>query len=413
MKSTSRWVIGLILLLVASLACSLTSNASSTPPAAATLDQLYTAAALTVQAVGQQSVTATPLGTGTSPFPTFSWLTPSAAPPQAALCDAAAFVEDISISDGTSLDRGEGFTKTWRIQNVGTCPWTPSFALVFVGGNRMDAPSSIGLSSYVYAGQYVDLSVAMSAPNQNGHYQGYWKLRDATGVVFGIGPEAQDAFWVDINVAGPTYTVYDFAAHYCDAGWENNNTGLPCPGSQGDNHGYVIKLDHPIMENGTTEDEAGLLTVPRDVNNGLISGAYPAFKVRDGDRFQALVNCQYKSYSCNVVFRLDYQVGNGNIRTLGRWYEAYEGEYSTVDIDLSSLAGQNVKFILVVLANGSPHQDNALWFAPRITRLGTPPPPTRTPTSTPTASSTPTPSYTPTATSTASQTPTDTPTATP
>jgi hypothetical protein len=256
----------------------------------------------------------------------------------------------------------------------------------------------------------------MTAPDQNGHYQGYWKLRDPAGILFGIGAQAQGVFWVDIHVAGPTYTAYDFAANYCDADWQNNNNDLPCPGSIGDGAGYVIKLDHPVMETGKTEDEAGLLTVPKDSNSGFIQGKFPAIKVRDGDRFQSLINCQYKSYSCNVVFKLEYQIGNGDINTLGQWNEAYEGKYYAVDIDLSSLAGNNVKFYLVVKANGSPNQDNALWFAPHITRLGTmpptstftsAPPATFTPTSTPTVTFTPTPTFTPT------NTPTDTPTPTP
>jgi len=91
--------------------------------------------------------------------------------------------------------------------NVGTCAWTPSFSFVFVDGDRLTAPASVGLSDYVNPGQTIDLSVNMIAPNQNGHYQGYWELRDPAGVLFGIGAQAQSSFWVDINVSGPTYTA--------------------------------------------------------------------------------------------------------------------------------------------------------------------------------------------------------------
>ena len=234
---------------------------------------------------------------------------------------------------------------------------------------------------------------------------GRGKLRDPAGSLFGIGAEAQTAFWVDINVAGPVYTAYDFTAHYCDADWENNNKDLPCPGSEGDGKGYVIKLNHPVMESGKKQDDAGLLTVPKDAYNGIIRGQFPGFKVHDGDRFQALVNCQYKAYSCNVIFRLDYQIGSGEIKTLGQWNEAYEGKYYPVDIDLSGLAGKSVKFILFVTANGSFNQDEALWLAPHIVRLGTPPP---TPTATFTPTFIPTLTFTPTPTFTA--TPTETPT---
>jgi hypothetical protein len=414
MKHHSKLLFVPILLITASLACNFSAQPNNTPQAAATLDQLYTAAAITQQASGSP----TPLMTATNPFPTFSLLTPSPVPVPVSLCEAAAFVKDVTISDGTSLGSGANFTKIWRIQNVGTCTWSPSFSLVYAGGDRLYAPDSVGLPGYVNPGQTIDLSVNMTAPNQNGHYTGYWKLRDPVGVLFGIGAQAQGSFWVDINVSGPTYTSYDFAAHYCDAEWQNNNGDLSCPGSLGDNNGYVINLPHPVMENGKTEDEAGLLTFPKHSNSGFITGKFPAIKVRDGDRFQSLINCQYQAYSCNVVFKLQYQIGGGDIVTLGQWNEVYEGKYTSLNIDLSSLSGNNVKFILQVTANGSPNQDNALWFAPHITRLGTMPPTatftvTSTFTATPpaTATFTPTPTFTPTYTPT--YTPTNTPTQTP
>jgi hypothetical protein len=91
---------------------------------------------------------------------------------------------------------------------------------------------------------------------------------------------------------------------------------------------------------------------------------------------------------------------------LKEWHEVYEGKNYSVDLDLDSLAGKKVKFFLTVLANDSKGKDHALWLAPRILRLGTPPP-------TPTSTYTPTATATPTATSTSTSTPTETPTATP
>lgn len=406
MKSKSRLLIVPTILLMAALACNAPFAGSNTPPAAATLNELYTAAALTVQASSSQAAGTPPLlASATNPFPTYpiGTLAPTRTPVPVTLCDAAAFVKDVSIADGTVVGRGAAFTKTWRIQNAGSCSWTSSYALVFVSGDQLNAPGNVALPGIVNPGQYIDLSVPMTAPNNDGHYQGFWKLRNASGVLFGIGNQAQGAFWVDINVAGPVYTAYDFAANYCDANWDNKNTDLPCPGISGDSAGYVIKLNNPVMESGKTEDQAGLLTVPRDANNGVIRGKYPALKVKTGDHFQTLVNCQYQSYSCNVIFRLDYQIDGGDIKTLGQWNEVYEGKYYPVDIDLSDLAGENVKFILTVTTNGQFKQDYALWIAPRIIRQGTPPP---TPTSTFTPSPTATFTLTPTPTNTATPSPT-------
>jgi hypothetical protein len=139
---------------------------------------------------------------------------------------------------------------------------------------------------------------------------------------------------------------------------------------------------------------------------------FPPIQIQDGDRFRSIVNCRYNSAGCNVVFRLDYQIGGGPVKSLGQWNEAYEGKWYSLDVDLSPLEGYNVSFILTVLANGAPFKDFAIWIGPHILRPGTPPP-TFTPTFTPTPTATPTSTSTGTATSTATATPTETPTVTP
>jgi hypothetical protein len=262
------------------------------------------------------------------------------------------------------------------------------------------------LAGSVAPGQYIEIPVTLKSPNQSGNFTGYWKLRNTSGALFGIGAQADTAFWIKIKVSGPSFEAYNFANKYCQADWSNGNNNLPCPGTDGDSSGYVIKLNSPKMENGTTEDEPGLLTVPQDKNNGIIAGQFPAFTVQNGDRFRAWVNCQHNATKCNVVFRLDYR-NNGQVKTLGTWNEAYEGKYYPIDLDLSSLAGQTLKFILVVTTNGGFNQDYAIWLNPHIIRLGSPPP-----TSLPsfTATFTPTPTLTQTPNSTPTETPTSTPT---
>jgi hypothetical protein len=249
-------------------------------------------------------------------------------------------------------------------------------------------PTSVG------PGQTVDLAVNLTAPNQGGHYRGFWKLRNASNVLFGIGADAASNFFVDINVTGYAVAAYDFVANnnFCDdASWSNASRDLHCPGSDGDNRGFVMALDSPKLEDGKSQGQ-GLLTFPEQKSDGFISGKYEAIKIQSGDRFQALIGCEYKANDCDVVFRLQYQVGSGGIRTLGQWREVYEGQSYPVNIDLSTLSGEKVKFIFTVFANGSSHEDHALWINPRITRQSSSPA-----TSTPTRTRTPTP-LTPTVT---------------
>jgi hypothetical protein len=164
------------------------------------------------------------------------------------------------------------------------------------------------------------------------------------------------------------------------------------------------------MEDGVSHG-SGLLTYPNKSGSGLITGKYPNFTVKSGDQFQALIGCQNKANDCNVLFRLQYQIGNGDIQTLGQWVEVFEGQYYPVNVDLSFLRGEKVKFILTVHANGTSHDDFALWVNPRITRQSADlPTATLTSTPSPTNTATPTATSTVTATPTSTGTPTTTPT---
>ncbi len=296
----------------------------------------------------------------------------------ATYCDWAQFIADVTVPDGAAYAPGTTFTKTWRLKNIGTCTWTTSYSLVFASGNQLGASAAVSLPSSVAPGQTVDISVNMTAPGTNGHYKGYWQLRNSAGVLFGIGSTANKTFWVEINVFAAS-TGYDFVANMCSAQWISGAGVLPCPGTDGDAKGFVLKVDNPKLENGVTDTQPGLLTFPQGITDGYIQGIYPAFTVQSGDRFQSIVNCQYGATSCYVTFRLDYQIGSGPIRTFWMFREKYEGMYYRTDVDLSSLAGQNVKFILTVLAYGSPTGDRALWGAPHIFRSGGAIPTTITP----------------------------------
>jgi hypothetical protein len=115
---------------------------------------------------------------------------------------------DVTIPDDTVMMPGEAFTKVWRLTNVGSCTWTLDYALVWFSGELLSAPKSIPLAGNVAPGQTADLFVDMVAPTANGTYQSNWKLRNAAGVLFGIGPNGESSFWVRIVVKNaPTSTI--------------------------------------------------------------------------------------------------------------------------------------------------------------------------------------------------------------
>ena len=107
---------------------------------------------------------------------------------------------DVTVPDGTKFNPNTAFTKTWRLKNVGTCTWTTSYAAVFDSGSQMSAPAVVSLTQNVPPGGTVDISVPMTAPATNGIYRGDWKLRNASGVIFGLGSTASKTFYVTIEV---------------------------------------------------------------------------------------------------------------------------------------------------------------------------------------------------------------------
>lgn len=281
-------------------------------------------------------------------------------------CDSARFISDITIPDNSRISPGTSFIKTWRLQNNGTCTWASDYDLVFIDGDRMSGPSTVPLGTTVDPGESVDISVRLTSPSTVGEYRGYWALRNSSNRIFGIGANAAGSFWVDIDVYRPKQLVYSLTAHYCEAEWRSDAGILSCPGSTSDSEGFVIRMDNPDMEGGRIEDEPGLWMEPEWVDDGWIMGTFPAYEVQDGDRFRALISCRDSSPQCDVRFRLEYQIGSGTPRLLGEWHEVSEGEFTTVDVDLSNLEGSNVKFILTVFAGDQYSQDSAIWINPSV-----------------------------------------------
>jgi hypothetical protein len=125
---------------------------------------------------------------------------PTLLPREEPCTDKALFNTDVTIPDGTVIAGGESFTKTWQLRNIGSCSWDEEYSLVFIEGDSLDGLELVPLSLEVNPGDDVQLSVLLSAPGEPGTYQGAWKLRNTNGILFGIGPGSDRAFWVQIVV---------------------------------------------------------------------------------------------------------------------------------------------------------------------------------------------------------------------
>jgi hypothetical protein len=201
-------VIGAVTILAG---CSLPWRSQATP----TLDLTQVYGTLAVMVTTQPTASSNQPGGTTSPTPS----TPTPAQPsatksstpaasttlrtQAALCDqaAAGLPIDVTIPDDALMEPGEAFTKIWRLENAGSCTWTLYYSAAFFYGDRMDAPTIVPFSQAVPPGSDVEIAIEMVAPLTPGTYQGNWKLSNADGVLFGIGPNGNAPFWVRIIVS--------------------------------------------------------------------------------------------------------------------------------------------------------------------------------------------------------------------
>lgn len=148
----------------------------------------------TATATPEPTLTPTPTATAT-PEPS-----PTEETPVLEDCDEATFIADVTIPDGKELDPDTPFTKTWRLLNAGTCTWNPNYKLYFVSGDLMSGPSSQQLVTLeVPPGASIDVSVKLTSPTKPGTYLGYWGLKNADGVRFGLGPSGSP-FSVEIKV---------------------------------------------------------------------------------------------------------------------------------------------------------------------------------------------------------------------
>ncbi len=281
------------------------------------------------------------------------------------------FLGDVTVPPGSTFLAGSTFTKVWRVRNAGSCPWTSDYALALAGGSLPANPTLVFLPYSVAPGQTIDLSVTVAAPAIPGVYENYWMLSPMQGSLFGYGPQANQPLLLRIQTYAPAYTQqypFDLSAYACAAAWRSAAGPLSCPVNAQDD-GAVLLPTNPTLE-GSRKQGSALLTRPNRDESGWITGEFPAYAVQNGDHFQAELGCLGESASdnprCDVTFRLGFRANDGSTGNLGHWRETSDGFTTSVNLDLSSLAGRSVTLVLTVENNGAARQANAIWLQPRV-----------------------------------------------
>jgi hypothetical protein len=184
------------------------------------------------------------------------------APP--ACLDGMKFVMDVNLADSNMktppyIKPGTEFVKTWRIQNVGTCNWTPSYQLVYAYGNVNAAKMNgqpVRIPKIVTPGQVIDLSVTLIAPQKLLTYQGFWQMENAEARRFG------QSVWVGISTladpVNPPSTLQPPAGNYC-------RVTLTAPLNS-------VIVSSPFDSVWTVENTSGSDWAPDSVDYKFISG---------------------------------------------------------------------------------------------------------------------------------------------
>ncbi len=309
-----------------------------------------------------------------SPTPPAATLTattlpiPLTGPTAVASCDQARFIGDVTYPDNSPVAPGETFVKTWRLENGGSCTWTEEYALVFSGGELMGAPPQVPLPRAVAPGERIDISVTFTAPQAVGSYRSDWLFYNASRQLFGVGVNFKPV-WAQINVVTASGVVYDFIARASAAEWtsgveENFSSPLDFSGGLDDRLGAAAVRDQAPLENGATSGKL-LVTVPRQERDGSVRGVFPEYTVQPGDRLKARLGFLIPAGECeggDAVFEIGYvESGGGQVHRLERRRTTCDGRLEPVDLDLSPLAGDTVRFVFTVYANGPFQGDYAVW----------------------------------------------------
>ena len=205
-----KFILPLAALFLSALACN-APQASSTPDLGFVVAQTQTAIALeqwlTATAAQPSQTPAAQIQPTETPGPSPATLAPATATattptgptPTANCTDKAKFVNE-TTPDQSTFAPGESFTKSWTLQNVGTCTWSADYTLVLDHGEAFGSSGAQVIGATVAPNGMLELKLNLQAPAQPGTYESFWMLQNTRDEKFGLGKDADVAFWAKIVV---------------------------------------------------------------------------------------------------------------------------------------------------------------------------------------------------------------------
>ena len=104
-----------------------------------------------------------------------------------------AYLDDLSVPDGSSVQPGTAVDKRWKLENSGSCNWDARYRMRLIAGPSLGVPPEQALYP-ARSGTQFTLQIIFTAPNEPGTYRSAWQAYDPQGQAFG------DPFFIEIQV---------------------------------------------------------------------------------------------------------------------------------------------------------------------------------------------------------------------
>jgi hypothetical protein len=98
--------------------------------------------------------------------------------------DNLAFLEDLSLPDGSVVKPGDRLDKRWLVENNGSCNWDEHYRLKFMSGAELSASMDQALYP-ARSGAKATIRILFTAPSESGTYQSAWQAYNPQGQAFG------------------------------------------------------------------------------------------------------------------------------------------------------------------------------------------------------------------------------------
>lgn len=215
--------------------------------------------------------------------------------------DTALFLSDVTYPDNTTIEAGETFTKTWEIQNTGTCSWGPGYKLEFVSGEFTEVTSLADPFPQVEPSGTVELSVVVTAPLTAEIHKGAWVIKRPEGD--NVLLEEGDTFdlWVIVVVS---------SGSTASAGTGVNRVvqdGVVCAESKPNYESDILQLfNEARTDNGLPafELQSQLTNAARKLTTDMACNDFVSQTGSDGSDYSARITAEGYAYSdaAEIIF---------------------------------------------------------------------------------------------------------------